>query len=98
MMKVINLFAKEPTWSVRGDRELWNWLKENVNPDKEVFTKDEAEAYILGLVRDKTGHKWERSEERITVPSLKIGHGLSDGEVNIGHWFRVILPFLTGQI
>jgi hypothetical protein len=102
-MKIINLFpdSNKIRFSARGDRQLYDWLRNEINPDYDITTKDELIAYITAIINIKT--KIDIMTEKkwlVGVPDFYMGagHGISTGLICPLFWQKAMIPRLARQL
>jgi hypothetical protein len=99
-MKIINLFpdSNKMRFSARGDRQLYDWLKNEINPDFNITTKDELIAYISPLINIKTKIDIMKEKKWLVGVSdfyMGAGHGLSTGIICPPFWQKALIPRLA---
>jgi len=99
-MKLGKIFERPVGFSSRGDRQLMAWLKEEINPEFDIESREEFEAYILSLIKIKTKHDIMKETKMILrVEGLAEpgATGLSAGIINPLQW-QLIIKRLSEQL
>jgi hypothetical protein len=98
-MKIGLLFPDGFRGGLRGDKQLYDWLKKEIDPDLEMTTKDEFISYIINLIKTKLKVDITSREKRILkIPELYKGgpgHGMSTGVITPINWQEYHLPHLA---
>ena len=93
-----SLFIPEPEqWGLRGDRYLWQALREALDETPVPPTDDGVENLLVTLIEDLAGVDIRRETQESVYREQFAHGGMSSGHIHVPTWRDRLVPLLVAR-